>query len=276
MKKILFTLFVITAFLYTASHARAVDVNRCKALYDDQKFNQASSCFGYLIKINPNDVQSRFWYAAALYFDRQYNASYAQYNYIAQKYPNSEIGKYSKEEAIKVYKKVQNVKQAKAQDTGEYSSDFSHLSKWYKMPIKIWVQPCQYTTTANKAVYEWQYKTSSLIRFTPVQERDAQIKIYFVDKITGPVSSDNIGLTNLHYVGDRNTSAKIQILKRTPSNQLCSNAQVYSVILHEIGHALGMMGHSKSNNDIMYTNNDTNDVHLSQRDVNTIKAIYKK
>lgn len=274
MKKIF--CFVISIFA-ACSCVFAADFYSCRRLYDDQKYNNAANCFYERIKSEPNDIQSRFYYAAALYFDRQFSLSYAQYNYIAQKYPNSEIGKYSKQEAQKVYNRILAIKKAEENDTGNYIQNLNNCSKWYKMPVKIWVQSGQYKTTALKAFYEWQIKSSNLVNFSIVNNpSQAQIKVRFVDKIDNPVSDHNLGLTKLRYIGNMNISADIQILQRTDSNSLRTNSQIYPVVLHEAGHALGISGHSNRNNDIMYENNFTNDTHLSDRDINTLHAIYKK
>lgn len=273
MKKVLLILFLL---LLSGLKIYASDFHSCKIYYSDQKYHSASDCFYSVLKTKPDDVQSRFYYAASLFFDRQYNMSYAQYNYIAQKYPNSNIGKYSKQEAAKVYRKIQDIQRAKNNDTGNYAQYLEHLTKWYNMPVKVWVQPSPYSATAKKAFYEWQSKSSNLVRFTYVSTaKQAQIRIYFVDKINQPVSSQNIGLTNLKYIGNMNTSADVQILQRTDSGKMRTYAQIYPVILHEAGHALGMSGHSNSNNDILFENNYTNDTHLSNRDINTLRVIYK-
>ncbi len=274
MKKILLTIFILFT---TVKIGYCSDFNTCLILYNDQKYGQSSKCFYHIISSNPNDIQSRFYYAASLYFDRQYNLSYAQYNYIAQKYPNTQIGKYSKGEAAKVYKRVVAINNAKKNDTGSYADRLSVQTKWYKMPVKVWIQPGPYKQTAQNAFYEWQTKSSYLVSFTTVNNpKQAQIKVYFVDKIQNPLSDHNLGLTKLKYIANMNINADIQILQKTDSNNPRSNKQIYPVVLHEIGHALGINGHSNTNNDIMYENNFTNDTHLSNRDINTLRAIYKK
>lgn len=255
----------------------AADFKTCNTLYTDQKYQNACNCFYQIISQNPNNVQARFYYAASLYFNRQYSQSYEQYNYLAQKYPNSQIGQYSRQEAQKVYKRMQSVQQAKQNDTGNYVKDLEKVAKWSKMPIKVWIQDSPYKNTAKKAFGEWEVKTGKTVSFVLVQNPNfAQIKVVFVNKVNGKLDDSNIGLTTAKIAGNTIKSANVQILQRTDSGKMRSYNQIYPVVLHEIGHALGMTGHSKRNNDIMYENNLTNDVHLSNRDINTLKAIYKK
>lgn len=275
MKKQVITVLLVFFTAMRAIPALCEDFNTCKTLYNGRKYNDASKCFYHRINLNSNDVQSRFWYAASLYYDRQLHLSYAQYAYIAQKYPNSNIGKYSKNEAQKVKKRIDYIEKAKSNDSGNYTKDLSHLSKWHQMPIRVWIQPSQYTGTAQKAFNEWQTKSAGTVRFNYVTNpNSAKIKVSFVDKLHTPEADKNIGYTTLRYIGNRNIYADVKILQKTVTNQQKSGAEVYPVILHEIGHALGLSGHSKSSNDIMYANDFTNDVHLSNRDINTLKAIY--
>ena len=271
--KIFITFLALLQFL---TSAQSVSADTCKDYFNDQRFKASIPCYAKKLRANPNDVQSRFWYAAALYYDRQYNASYQQYSYIAKKYPNTQIGKYSKAEAQKVQQKMSSVTTARQNDRGNYVSELDNCTYWAEQKIRVFIQQSPYKPYAQKALNEWQQKTGGTVAFqyVPVEQR-GQIKIYFVDKILNAPSS-YLGLTNLKYAGDKNKSATIQILQRTDSNKMRSYAQVYPVVLHEVGHALGLSGHSKNNNDIMYENNNTNDVHLSNRDINTIKAIYAK
>jgi predicted Zn-dependent protease len=48
-----------------------------------------------------------------------------------------------------------------------------------------------------------------------------------------------------------------------------------NIATHELGHALGMLGHSKQEGDMMF---DVTDEHsrLSQRDINTLSRLYQR
>ena len=274
MKKIYLGILTLILLILPAT---AADFKTCNTFYTDQKYQNACNCFKELVQKDGNNVQARFYYAASLYYNRQFAQSYEQYNYIAQKYSNSQIGQYSKKEAQKVYKRMQSVQQAKQNDTGNYVNNLEKTAKWQKMPIKVWIQDSPYKNTAKKAFGEWEVKSNKTVSFILVPNPNfAQIKVVFVNSISDKFDDSNIGLTTAKISGNTIKSAKVQILQRTDSGKMRTYNQIYPVILHEIGHALGMTGHSTRNNDIMYENNLTNDDHLSNRDINTLKAIYKK
>ena len=77
----------------------------------------------------------------------------------------------------------------------------------------------------------------------------------------------------------------IILYSKDPFGNFFSDKELYNTILHEIGHALGIMGHSYSSEDLMYmaTDNDSNFYapyrssfqYLSSKDINTIKLLYK-
>ena len=274
MKKAI-TILVVLFWSEFFISAFASDENYCKKLFDDRKYHSSVICFHSSL-MQKEDTATRIWYAAALFYDRQFDAAYKQYIKIAKENPNSTFGEYAQKEAQKVQEKIHYIKNAKANDYGNYLSDLTSISKWYNQPIKVWIQPSIYKKNAIDAFAEWENSTQGLVSFKIVKtEKQGNINVYFVDNIE-KTTNEKLGETYLKYKGTKIFHADIKIRQKTKSNGPCSNRQMYSVILHEIGHSLGLMGHSKNNNDIMFQTDFTNDIHLSQKDINTIKAIYQK
>lgn len=279
MKKFFVVMSILLVFGFL-NPACSKNFDTCRILYNDKMYHKAANCFYYKIQddVNWEYPKLRLWYAAALYYDRQYNLAYYQYNQLALKYPNTKFGEYAAKEAKKVKDKIAFIKQSKVQDFGNYIDDLDFTARWMKQPIKVWVEPSQYDSVARQAFSEWQTKSQGLVQFKYVyQEKQGEIKVYFVDYLGGfDEKKYELGNTQLKYSDKKIYSASVRILQKTQSGHMCSQRQLYNVILHEIGHALGMMGHSKNNNDIMYETDFTHDVHLSQKDINTLRAIYRK
>ena len=95
-----------------------------------------------------------------------------------------------------------------------------------------------------------------------------------------------------YVVGFTTPSIKNNILKKMiitlytkdPNGNYFSDKELYNTILHEAGHALGIMGHSYSSDDLMYMATEGSNFYtpyrssfqyLSSQDINTIKLLYK-
>jgi len=167
--------------------------------------------------------------------------------------------------------------------------------RWETRPIKVYIPGTSYTSQLMKnAFLQWQTRTNAAVWFTFVsddKQNDADITVHFVEKNTYCGSLSAIGCT--HYkvnsdgfyvhndiyiaskfvqqlVGDDGTVAT----KTTPIH----SEQVYRVMLHEIGHAIGIAQHSRNANSIMYKYS-LNDVNIPQRltdeDLRFIYNVYR-
>ena len=87
------------------------------------------------------------------------------------------------------------------------------------------------------------------------------------DLVSGVFSDDDFVLATLQ----AQMQAKVSRLVEASS---LSKEEIYAVAVHEIGHALGIMGHSSDRNDIMYPNTNNIGIHASARDFNTIREFY--
>jgi predicted Zn-dependent protease len=68
---------------------------------------------------------------------------------------------------------------------------------------------------------------------------------------------------------------RILVTGRWGEGRVAEPSAIYAVVLHEMGHVLGLMGHSDDPRDIMYPSvSEEPDEGLSARDRNTLRALY--
>ncbi len=84
---------------------------------------------------------------------------------------------------------------------------------------------------------------------------------YFVNQASSKLQA-TLKVSTIIHTGEPGTKTPLQY----------RNQQVHRLILHELGHALGIWGHSLNPNDIMYVHPLVTD--LSERDITTILKLY--
>lgn len=96
--------------------------------------------------------------------------------------------------------------------------------------------------------------------------------IGMVGSIGGSVASPYLQYKSLD-LNDRALSVKISTAATAEMTKEQASERIKQVAMHQLGHAIGIYGHSSNPNDIMYANFSVNK--LSDRDKNTINEIYK-
>lgn len=125
---------------------------------------------------------------------------------------------------------------------GEYGPN------WGKNNITVYIpNDSAYSSTMLHAFQKWQSKCYGQLTFTMVNKTPADIEVEFASKTDG--TDGEIGSYSLMVQGGNITSAKITI---APKPQTNSNQLIYTVMLHEIGHALGLKD-SRRNLGIMHS-----------------------
>ncbi len=157
------------------------------------------------------------------------------------------------------------------------------------MPIKVYIYPVrhlkgflpEYESILISSFMTWQNDTHGALRFIPVNDpTQANIECRWTDSLADLKLAAEAGDTQIF--GDRNNNIYHVIITiltcrpDMPGEKLTTNL-MHQVCLHEIGHALGIDGHSDNAQDVMYCATDPNVeiVEISQRDLNTLFLIYQ-
>lgn len=166
-----------------------------------------------------------------------------------------------------------------------------------KFPLKVSIInnsgttiPPYYQSEILKAFSQWQSSTGFITFATTNNSNNADIIIEIKQTPSDICNGDSckyvVGFTTPDYKGEILNNMKIVLYTTDPNGNFFSDKEMYNTILHEIGHALGIMGHSYSTEDLMYMSTDsaTNSYYapyrssfqyLSAQDISTIKLLYK-
>jgi tetratricopeptide (TPR) repeat protein len=134
----------------------------------------------------------------------------------------------------------------------------------------------------NNSFAEWSQATEQHMTFTKVDNlADANIEVIWIDDPKD--FPQNKGLEAGMAVPRLNSDgfivqSKLYILtKDRHDSKPTDDLVLHEVCLHEIGHTLGLLGHSDNPGDIMFfsaSGQKVQEPHLSQRDVNTLAKLY--
>lgn len=148
---------------------------------------------------------------------------------------------------------------------------------WSKFPVKVFIdkQDKNWVNSVTQAVQEW----AVYLPLEVVENYElASISIW---RKTPPLQIDNKGkitrarsaLTTYQIYQENNILLPKFTILLSPTQ---TGEYITSAARHEIGHALGIWGHSLLPTDVLYFSQIRQPVSISVRDVNTLKKIYQQ
>jgi len=168
---------------------------------------------------------------------------------------------------------------------------YGTLERWNpeSFPLKVFIQkpaevPPSHINEIKNAFVKWQDTTNGFISFTYVDNpENADIVCSYPQDFYRSCSSDESSVTSKQYFTyDDNGYIKksnIELTYKDCNDEVYSEDLVYAFALREIGHSLGLRGHSgRFQNKILYypvaNKNESVRPEINVADINTLKLIY--
>jgi len=262
--------------------------------FENGIYDKAKQALQFAINLKPQNKDYRYYYVRTL--------SKLSPNYFVQK----EVYKISKgknnDSANSLAQSIVDdwraiIQQNIGDNYIEQAPTGTRLIRWNKksFPLKVYIDrgslsnlPEYYYSSISRALNQWD-KSIDFVSFVNVSKpNDANIIISF-EPLPANVCNSNICKFAVGYTTPKiylNTLQRmiITIYDKDPIGKYFSDKDIYNTVLHELGHALGIMGHSYNSNDLMYQSSKNNSDmfakfrsdfnYLSGVDVNTLKLLY--
>ncbi len=160
--------------------------------------------------------------------------------------------------------------------------------RWGKNPIKVGIKKREdldlyFINEVESALMEWQRATGNKLVFV-FDNKNPDIAIEFEDLAIDKENKNNHNLyivANTEPVLDGNTlqGMKITLYTKNSQGKYFTKEEIYNTTLHEAAHALGIFGHSRHPEDVLYLSSPnlagTKEYKkLSESDINTMKLLY--
>ena len=142
--------------------------------------------------------------------------------------------------------------------------------------IRTYIEQNDKKALMKEAFAKWTQATGGKIVFKYVNSpNDAQIVVNFVKDASKTSKMERAaGVTYHQSIGDRMLSARIEIADNAPNGAAFRKEALYKIMVHEIGHSIGMFDHSQDPMSIMYYAKGSRNQSLTSADLKFLAKIY--
>lgn len=258
--------------------------------YNKGDYLKAVKSLETAVRQNPKNVNARYYLAQTYLVQKRLAEAENQYNRIIFLAPSSDASRLSEKGLSLIRRAIEEGgkgKIASQDELDKYKDNYldyvlsgtDEAKKWASFPVKVYIEPKKQKAICQSAFMQWQERTNKFISFIFVPTpNEAQIIVTLRDKLENSATNESYiaGLSKPYYQGENIIKSDMKILTIDPNtgNDL-EDSFIYFATLHEIGHSLGMKGHSPKQEDVMYAKSSTAKAELSQRDLNTINLFYR-
>jgi predicted Zn-dependent protease len=195
------------------------------------------------------------------------------YNEYLQRFPQASDRAVIADIINHLQKETQHISQCPDNNTGNYH--------WTKRQLKVYVQPAEglagFRPEFNQILQEsfLSWSASGALNFEFVDNAaQADVECTWTDDVSKMASVSEGGEAVLRHRGDVISHANVTLLTKRAANQAkLSAAEIKTLCLHEVGHALGLMNHSARPDDVMYCTL-TSAANPSAHDFSSLQKLY--
>ncbi len=299
MKKVLAIFLVILTAIFIWFFGKMLPdilTNAGKIAYEIGDYQKAFSSLKMAIKLSPKNCDTRYYYVQTLIKlpptlniqKELYSVAQMNLSDSADLIADRQISKWRNQILFKT-----------GENYIEQAPLDSKILKWdtTKFPLKVYIgknslsAPQYYQDEIKKAFLQWQASTGRFINVEFINdENSADIRVSInssadMKKCTQDSCKYTVAYTTPVINNDLLKRMDIFFYDSNNLGKPFSEREIYNTALHEIGHALGIMGHSYNKDDLMYMETNTNNNKfnelrsdfqlISSSDLNTLNLLYK-